>query len=225
MAAGWSKTNVSQNIEYSHKWEIQNFDLAMVVGGGKIESDRFCIPGVPEEFYMELKNKTECTSYGYEMKLGDQEFHAKFYFSVALKSTESKGTRAAGKLEVIKEGAKTLTGEFGNAASHSFQLVKYRDFSPNCGLTYYDGMGFQKASGFFTTGSTCLLNLVATITIPGKLSSLGGTAAEEEMKQNRLLDFQPFLSDPKHSDIVLKCGDTRFQCHKVILAARFVRIS
>ena len=45
MAAGWSKTNVSQNIEYSHKWEIQNFDLAMVVGGGKIESDRFCIPG------------------------------------------------------------------------------------------------------------------------------------------------------------------------------------
>ena len=36
MAAGWSKTNVSQNIEYSHKWEIQNFDLAMVVGDGKM---------------------------------------------------------------------------------------------------------------------------------------------------------------------------------------------
>ena len=107
MAAGWSKTNVSQNIEYSHKWEIQNFDLAMAVGGGKLESCRFCIPGVPEEFYMELKNKTECTSYGYEMKLGDQELDAKFNFSVVLKSTVM-GTKAAGKLEVIKEGANTL---------------------------------------------------------------------------------------------------------------------
>ena len=76
------------------------------------------------------------------------------------------------------------------------------------------------ARGFFTTGSTCMLNLVASITIPGKLTTLGGTE-EELIKQNRLLDFKPLLSDPKHSDIVLKCGDIRFPCHKLLLAARY----
>ena len=43
---------------------------------------------------------------------------------------------------------------------------------------------------------------------------------EEDLKENRLLDFKPLLSDPKHSDIVLKCGGTRFLCHKVILTVR-----
>ena len=64
--------------------------------------------------------------------------------------------------------------------------------------------------------------LVATITIPGKLTSLGETSAAEDelIKQNRLMDFKHLLSDPKHSDIVLKCSDTRFLCHKVILASR-----
>ena len=64
------------------------------------------------------------------------------------------------------------------------------------------------------------MNLVATITIPAsKLVTVGGMA-EEEMKQSRLFNFQPLLVDPKHSDIVLKCADTRFLCHKVILASR-----
>ena len=74
--------------------------------------------------------------------------------------------------------------------------------------------------GFFTTGNTGLLNLVARIAIPGKVSSLGGMEGEEDLKENRLLDFKPLLSDPKHSDIVLKCGGTRFLCHKVILTVR-----
>ena len=67
------------------------------------------------------------------------------------------------------------------------------------------------------------MNLVATLTFPGKLITLGGTSAsaeEELVKQNSLLDFKPLLSDPKHSDIVLKCNGTQFLCHKVILASR-----
>ena len=76
-------------------------------------------------------------------------------------------------------------------------------------------------TGFFTTGSTGRLNLVVTITIPGKLVTLGG-GAEVEVKEMELFDFKPLLKDPKHFDVVLKCGDadTRFFCHKVILAAR-----
>ena len=155
------------------------------------------------------------------MKLDGQEFDARFYFSVSLKSTV-EGTKAAGKLEVIKEGAQTLSGAFGDAAKHNF--VPCCGFKQNCGLKYdmsgYEGRGeLRAAEGYFTSGSTCLLNLVATITIPGKLTSLGG-GAEEEMKQNRLMDFQHLLTSPKHSDIVLKCGDTSFLCHKVILASR-----
>merc|ERR1719447_2403225 len=49
---------------------------------------------------------------------------------------------------------------------------------------------------------------------------MGGTAEEEEIKQNGLLDFKPLLSAPKHSDIVLKCDGTEFHCHKVILVSR-----
>ena len=85
------------------------------------------------------------------------------------------------------------------------------------------GLHWSAAQGFFTAGSTGLLNLVATLTFPGKLTSLGGTSSATEgelIKQNSLMDFKPLLSDPKHSDIVLKCGGTQFLCHKVILASR-----
>ena len=75
------------------------------------------------------------------------------------------------------------------------------------------------ASGFYTQGSTSLLKLVAKIKIPGELANRGGTAeAEEKM----LFDFKPLLSDPKHSDIVLKCNGKEFPCHRVILAARLI---
>ena len=46
---------------------------------------------------------------GIRMKLGDQKVSSKFHFSVELKSTV-KDTKAAGMLEVFKEGAGTLTG-------------------------------------------------------------------------------------------------------------------
>ena len=63
--------------------------------------------------------------------------------------------------------------------------------------------------------------MVAKITIPGKVFSLGGSEVAEEVKQSKLFDFQPFLSEGTHSDIVLKCGGSRISCHKVILAARY----
>ena len=218
MAAGWGITKSSQNTEYTYKWAIENFDHAMVVGEGKIKSGRFCIPGVRGEFHIVVENKMESDQMTKRVKLGDQEFRARFYFSVSLKSTSC--LKAAGKLEVIKEGAKTLTGKFGDPSKSDFVLCC--DFQPNCGLTYRDGAVTYYARGFFTAESTRLLNLVATIIIPGKLTTVGGTSAAdgELIKQNRLMDFKPLLSDPKHSDIVLKCGDTRFLCHKVILASR-----
>ena len=223
MAAGWGITKISQNIEFTYKWAIENFDLAMVVGEGKLESGRFCIPGVPGKFHVAVEKKLDHTydQMVKRVKLGDQEFQAKFYFSVSMKSTVV-GTKAAGKLEVIKEGAKTLSGKFGDSAKSKFVLCW--GFEPNCALRYFDDnfRNFYKANGFFTTGSTSLLNLVVTLTIPGKLITLGETSAAEDelIKQNRLMDFKHLLSDPKHSDIVLKCGDTRFLCHKVILASR-----
>ena len=122
-------------------------------------------------------------------------------------------------LEVIKEGMKTLSGKFGDSVNHKYFFAS-SSFSPDLELKYHRNGKFCSANGFFTSGSTCLLKLVAKITIPGKLTSLAGSA-EEEMKQNRLFDFQPLLLDPKHSDIVLKCGDARFLCHKVILALRY----
>ena len=181
------------------------------------------------EFHMTVERKTDPTSVtefrqrGAFAKIGDQELQVKFHFSVSLEST-ARDTNAAGKLEVIKEGSETLYGHFGDSAEHKFVALSLPPhFMPDRAIRYQDndGIWYQPSSyGFYTTGSTCLLNLVAKITIPGKLRSLGG-AEEEEEEQNRLLDFQPLLSDPKHSDIVLKCGDTRFLCHKAILALRY----
>ena len=229
--SGWSITGKSPNLEYTHKWAIENFDFAMEVGGGKIESHSFSIPGVPGEFNMVVQKKQEYSSgsgrkVSYKMptcvKIGDQELEIKFYFSVTLQK-KGKETNAAGKLEVIKEGEETLSGHFGDSANHKFVWIQLGcDFIPNCALKCQDNEGiFRDATqnGFYTTGSTYLLNLVAKITIAGKQTSLGGREEEEE-KQNRLLDFQPLLSDPKHSDIVLKCGETKFFCHKAILALR-----
>merc|ERR1719397_1081258 len=51
------------------------------------------------------------------------------------------------------------------------------------------------------------------------MGGAGEEEEEEEMKQVRLLDFQLFLSNGKHSDVLLKSDDTTFPCHKVVLAA------
>ena len=223
--AGQSITRrVSENIEYTHKWIIEDFDFAMGVkmvgrhGTGKLESDRFCIPGVFGEFHLVIEIKHEMPT---TVKVEDQELDAKFYFSVSLKST-GKDLMAHGKLEVLKEGAETLFGNFGDPTIPKFfpSSVLASDFCfKSNGIKYLVGHGhFREGHGFFTTGSTQLLSLVATITIAGKLVNLGGGAEEEMVDQERLLDFKPLLSDPKHSDIVLKCGDARFLCHKVILA-------
>ena len=223
--AGQSITRrVSENIEYTHKWIIEDFDFAMRVKmvdkHGKLESDRFCIPGVFGEFHLVIEI-VYLVEIGHEMpktvKVEDQQLDAKFYFSVSLKST-GKDLVAHGKLEVLKEGAETLYGHFGDPAISKFVSSSDFCFKSN-GIEYQYRIGnFREARGFFTTGSTQLLSLVATITIAGKLVNLGGGAEEEMVDQEMLFDFKPLLSDPKHSDIVLKCGDARFLCHKVILA-------
>ena len=56
--AGWSITKKGfENVEYTHKWHIENFDFAMEMEKGKIESSSFCIPGVPGEFKMMVCKK------------------------------------------------------------------------------------------------------------------------------------------------------------------------
>ena len=227
--AGWSITGNSKDVEYTHNWAIQNFDRCMEMEGERIESGSFSIPGVPGKFHLVVKWKEE-DHYSHSgdrfykrvpsrVRLGGQQLDAKFYFSVSLRST-GKDLVAHGKLEVLKEGAETLFGNFGDPAISKFVSSSDFCFKSN-GIEYQYRIGnFREARGFFTTGSTQLLSLVATITIAGKLVNLGGGAEEEMVDQERLLDFKPLLSDPKHSDIVLKCGDARFLCHKVILATR-----
>ena len=157
----------------------------------------------------------------------------KHLFSVFLKSTESN-TRTAAKVEVTQEGKDTLYGKFGDSSAHKFlnplqfhhTLSDYRasdfklQFDPEIGFKYRDDGVSKDDNGFYTTGSTKLLTLVARITIASKLTSLGGTEWEGTVGLGRLLDFAPLLADSKHSDIVLKCGGSRFLCHKNILALR-----
>ena len=249
----WSVTKKDfENVEYTYKWHIENFDFAMETEKGKIESSSFCIPGVPGEFKMMVLKK-ECKfgsgrSYSHKMPekiiLRGEEGHLtveiKHLFSVFLKSTE-RDTRAAAKVEVTQEGKDTLYGKFGDSSANKFlyqmkfdnflnplhvTLADFRasdfklQFDPEIGFKYRDDGVSKDGNGFYTTGSTKLLTLVARITIASKLTSLGGTEWEGTVGLGRLLDFAPLLSDSKHSDIVLNCGGSRFQCHKNILALR-----
>ena len=242
--AGWSVTKKDfENVEYTYKWHIENFDFAMETEKGKIESSSFCIPGVPGEFKMMVLKK-ECKfgsgrSYSHKMPekiiLRGEEGHLtveiKHLFSVFLKSTESN-TRTAAKVEVTQEGKDTLCGKFGDSSAHKFlnplhqNLADFRasdfklQFDPEIGFKYRDDGVSKDGNGFYTTGSTNLLTLVARITIASKLTSLGGTEWEGTVGLGRLLDFAPLLSDSKHSDIVLNCGGYGFLCHKNILALR-----
>ena len=98
MAAGWSTTS-SKNIEYTHKWKIENFDLAMVAGDGKIESGSFSIPGVAGEFHLAVHKQVEYIGLTDKdsrviptrVKVNGEEFDVNFYFSVYLKSTVDEG--------------------------------------------------------------------------------------------------------------------------------------
>ena len=218
MAAGWGITRKSENTEYTYKWTIEDFDFAMRVEG-KVESASFAIPGVSGLFNLVAENLGErpINANVVAEKLGNRTTNNgvaiaqpvprtvcyPLIFSVSLKST-SNTTKAAGKLEVIKEGVRTQTGQFGDAARHNFVLCS------DAPLQFKWG-GLNE---FYTTGSTSRLNLVANLTIPGKLVSLGW-----EMNQSKL-DLKPLLLDPSYSDIVLKCGGESFPCHKAILAVR-----
>ena len=91
--SGSPKVKVKFSIDHLwHKWSIENFDFAMGLGGGKVESDSFHIPGVLGEFQLMIdKNKfpaaqAHSTSLREQkptkLKLNDEEFEAKHYFSV-----------------------------------------------------------------------------------------------------------------------------------------------
>ena len=200
--SGWSTTKkISKDIKYTHKWSIENFDFAMGLGGGQVESDSFHIPGVLGEFQLVIdKNKFHAANSTSlrdqkptKLKLNDEEFEAKHYFSVDLTFTSVvKDLKAAGMLEIVKEGEESQWGKFGDPDKPTFVPVDtstvggYR-FESNTGLhctlnipSYRPESTFDPGA-FFTTGSTGRLDLVATITIAGKLVTLGD-GAEVDVK-------------------------------------------
>ena len=162
----------------------------MGLGGGKVESDSFHIPGVLGQFQLVIDgNKFYSTSLRDQkptkLKLNDEEFEAKHLFLVNLTSTSvDKDLKAAGMLELVKEGEKSQWGKFGDPDKPTFVPVDtstvggYR-FESNTGLhctlnipSYRPESTFDPGA-FFTIGSTGRLDLVATITIAGKLVTLG----------------------------------------------------
>ena len=133
-SGSWSATRKVPDIEHIHKWEIEDFDLYMMRENGMIKSNNFSIPGVPGEFYMAVAVKTEWIEgrrsfiehmptrlFGGAAK-PDLEIQIEFYFSVILKYKCKGMVRAAGKLEITKEGAGTQLGEFGDSHTHSFDV-------------------------------------------------------------------------------------------------------
>ena len=223
MASAWGVTTNAKNIEFTYDWAIERFDFNMAAEENKIESPRFTIPGVTGEFNLVVAKYMYRTIGGHyvrmptNIKIGDNQFDIKCLFSVAVKSSVAD-ERLIGELEVIKDGAETQRGNLrgGNPGNNNFKPVVTVQW--NLGTS--SSANWSNVNGFYTTGDTSLLKLVAKITVPGKMINMEGTAEEEEMRQYGLLDFKPFLSDPKHSDIVIKCGSTKFFCHRVILAAR-----
>ena len=233
MAAGWGVTTNSQSIEYTYNWEIENFDFNMGAHG-RIESGKFTIPGVTGEFSLVVVDERHGSVQNelpIKLKSGGKVFDAERFFSVGLNLTvnetgperalrvqfQGRGVKAIGKLEVIKKGAEAQLGE---NYIMNFDMKNVHFFRPNIASIQSSSTSSTPTSGFYTQGSTSLLELVAKITIPGELANRGGTDEEEE---KMLFDFKPLLSDPKHSDIVLKCNGKKFPCHRVILAARLIR--
>ena len=214
MASAWGVTTNARNIEFTYNWAIENFDFNMAAVEDKIESPRFTIPRVKGEFSLVVAKKMCWGVMPTKIKIGSNQFDidTKYFFSVAVQSSVAD-ERLIGELEVIKDGVETQRGNL-RAGNNYFESVVDVQYLSSNGAWY-------NANGFYTTGSTSLLKLVAKITVHGKMANLGGTADEaEEIRQNGLLDFKPLLSDPKHSDIVLKCDGTEFLCHKVILVSR-----
>ena len=82
--------------------------------------------------------------------------------------------------EIVKEGEESQWGKFGDPDQiQTCQHLLFQSKSNKTGLQYYSILyhregNFYPAYRFFTTGSTGRLNLVVTITIPGKLVALGG---------------------------------------------------
>ena len=192
--SGSSTTKKISDIKYKHRWSIENFDVAMEQGRG-VESDSFHIPGVLGEFQLVIAAYSTSLrdQKPTKVKLNDEELEAKHFFYVDLTFTSVvKDLKAAGMLELVKEGEESQWGKFGDPDKPTFVPVDtstvggYR-FESNTGLhctlnipSYRPESTFDPGA-FFTTGSTGRLDLVATITIAGKLVTLGD-GAEVDVK-------------------------------------------
>ena len=224
---------VIKNIKNLHRWDIEDFDAAWGVSEGLVQSKSFSVPGVAGYFHLELALKREkhCNGFAVPKNIKiDQggNFKPKSYFSASLKSSMEE-TKAAGKLEIIKDGENTLLGTFGDPEGYKFESGFEKVFLPNVEPVYDEQSNssrgfescFRPGSGFYTEGNTCLLTLVAEITFAGNLINMGGEEEERRSMQGGHLDFQSFLTSEKHSDILLKSSaGSMFPCHKVVLAAR-----
>ena len=235
-AETWSSITRAVNQEFTHTFTINKFVDNWKVEDGKLESAPFYIPGLPGPLTMKLEKKQErhFNSHSGEfdtrtpshLKIGGSPVATAItsYFSVAIagNSATPAGTKLAGKLEVREEGQDILEGEFGDGNKCIFQTCSDGKwmFISEQGETYQcNKYSWPPASGFYTLGPAPQVTLVASLTLPGKLSTASGVAAVVD-KTDSMFDFRPLLKEPKDSDIVLRCKGKNFRCHKIILRAR-----
>ena len=228
-AETWSSTTRAVNQEFTHTWTIHKFADNLELEDGKLESAPFYIPGLPGSCTMKLEKKKQ---YYYkvtptQLNVGDSSVPTAItsYFSVAIvcHSCTPAGTKLAGRLEVREGGEEVMIGEFGDGNNCIFEICEDGKwmFTPKQKATYYSHRcsEWSSASGFYTLGQAPQLTLVATLTLPGKLSTTSGEAAVVD-NTDKMFNFGPLLKEPKDSNIVLRCKGKNFRCHKIILRAR-----
>ena len=227
-AETWSSITRAAHPEFKHTFTINKFVDNWNLEDGKLESAPFYIPGLPGSLTIKLEKKQEnyftTPHTPTQLKIGDPPVETAItsYFSVAIAGTSATpaGTKLAGKLEVREEGQEVMIGEFGDGNKSVFQTCSNGKwmFTSKQNATYFYH-GDHRASGFYTLGPAPQVTLVASLTLPGKLSTASGVTAVVD-NTDSMFDFRPLLKEPQHWDIVLRCTGKTFRCHKVILAAR-----
>ena len=110
----------------------------------------------------------------------------------------NKGQQLAGKLMAKNElQKKNTTGHFGCEKSGSF----LENWSFTARLDWLEGCW----------------SLDVTVTAPGQIVVTEGIIREIKTST---FTCQPLLDDPKHSDVLIRCGQKTFRCHKAILSMR-----
>ena len=185
-------TSRSEGPTTSFHWEIQECSAIIHQNGGTLKSSSFAIPGVEGKLNILL-------TYDPPTQQG-QHKPACIQASVEGEGTK-KGQKLAGKLMAKNElHKKEIHGKFGCEKSGSFveqwKFTNYYNYIP-----WYEGCW----------------SLEATITAPGKIAVTEGRSQEITTST---FTCQPLLDNPKHSDVIIRCGDKTFRCHKAILSMR-----